>query len=154
MPPTSASSRPWPPTRPWRSRFRLIDRLRFDAYHDALTGLPNRRRLLAALDEAVKVRANDEVVGVLVFDIDGLRDVNDSLGHDAGDTVVSEVASRLRRVAPAAALVGRAGSDEFAVTLRLPGTGEALRLAEELRGAVHDRWRSDRFRSTSTWRSA
>ena len=117
---------------------RLIDRLRFDAYHDALTGLPNRRRLLAALDEAVKVRATDEVVAVLVLDIDGLRDVNDSLGHDAGDTLVGEVAARLRRVAPAAALVGRAGSDEFAVTLRLPNTEEALRLAEELRDAVHE----------------
>ncbi len=75
---------------------------------------------------------------MLVLDIDGLRDVNDSLGHDAGDTLVGEVAARLRRVAPAAALVGRAGSDEFAVTLRLPNTEEALRLAGELRDAVHE----------------
>src|SRR4030095_9274868 len=85
---------------------RLIDRLRFDAYHDALTSLPNRRRVLALLEEAVKVRAPDEVVAVLLFDSDGLRDVNDSLGHDAGDRMVSEVASRLRGIAPSAALVG------------------------------------------------
>jgi diguanylate cyclase (GGDEF)-like protein len=115
---------------------RLVDRLRFDAYHDALTGLPNRRRLLALLDEAVKVRAPGEVVAVLLFDIDGLRDVNDTLGHDAGDRLVSEVAARLRRLAPAAALVGRAGSDEFAVTLRLPNTDRAVRLASELRTAL------------------
>ena len=101
---------------------RLVDRLRFDAYHDALTGLPNRRRVLALLEEAVKVRAPGEVVAVLVFDIDGLRDVNDSLGHDAGDQMVREVAARLRRLAPAAALVGRGGSDEFVVTVRLPRT--------------------------------
>ncbi len=99
---------------------RLIDRLRFDAYHDSLTGLPNRRRVLAQLDEALKVRAPGEVVAVLLFDIDGLRDVNDSLGHDAGDQLVVEVGVRLRRLAPAAALAGRLGSDEFVIILRLP----------------------------------
>src|SRR5262249_46543251 len=105
---------------------RLVERLRFDAYHDSLTGLPNRRRLLASLEEAVKVRAPNEVVAVLVFDVDGQRDVNDALGHDAGDRLLIEVATRLRAIAPAAALVARAGGDEFAVTLRLPGAAEAL----------------------------
>ncbi len=115
---------------------RLVDRLRFDAYHDALTGLPNRRRVLALLDEAVKVRAPGEVVAVLVVDIDGLRDVNDSLGHDAGDRMVLEVATRLRRLAPAAALVGRGGSDEFIVTVRLPNPHEAVELAGRLRSTM------------------
>ena len=117
---------------------RLVDRLRFDAYHDALTALPNRRRVLALLEEAVKVRAPGEVVAVLLFDIDGLRDVNDSLGHDAGDRMVGEVASRLRRMAPAAALVGRIGSDEFVVTLRQPDADDAVRLATELRSALQE----------------
>ena len=117
---------------------RLVERLRFDAYHDALTGLPNRRRLLALLEEAVKVRAPGEVVAVLVFDVDGLRDVNDSLGHDAGDRMVGEVASRLRRLAPAAALVGRANSDEFVVTQRLPDVQEALVFATRLRAAMQE----------------
>jgi diguanylate cyclase (GGDEF)-like protein len=115
---------------------RLVDRLRFDAYHDALTGLPNRRRVLALLEEAVKVRAPGEVVAVLVIDIDGLRDVNDSLGHDAGDRMVREVATRLRRLAPAAALVGRGGSDEFIVTVRLPNPHEAVELAGRLRSTM------------------
>jgi diguanylate cyclase (GGDEF)-like protein len=116
---------------------RLVERLRFDAYHDVLTGLPNRRRLLASLEEAVKVRAPNEVVAVLVFDVDGQRDVNDSLGHDAGDRLLIEVATRLRAITPAAALVGRAGGDEFAVTLRLPGVAEALSIAAQLRAALH-----------------
>src|SRR5439155_7159343 len=60
---------------------RLVDRLRFDAYHDALTGLPNRRRMLAALDEAVKVRAPGEVVAGLLYDVAGLRGVSDSRGR-------------------------------------------------------------------------
>jgi diguanylate cyclase (GGDEF)-like protein len=117
---------------------RLVDRLRFDAYHDALTGLPNRRRVLALLEEAVKVQAPGEVVAVLAFDIDGLRDVNDLIGHDAGDSMVVEVAARLRALAPAAALVGRGGSDEFLITVRLPSADDALRLATKLRVSLQE----------------
>src|SRR5690606_30307157 len=108
-------------------------RLLFDAYHDALTRLPNRRRVLAQLEEAVRVRARDEVVAVLSVDISGLRNVNDAFGHDAGDQVVREVADRLRGLAPAAALVGRSGSDEFLITVRLPDIPAAVALAETLR---------------------
>jgi diguanylate cyclase (GGDEF)-like protein len=88
------------------------------------------------LEEAVKVRAPNEVVAVLIFDVDGMRDVNDSLGHDAGDRMISEVAGRLRRLAPAAAQVGRAGSDEFAVFVRLPSAEEATELAARLRDSL------------------
>ncbi len=117
---------------------RLVDRLRFDAHHDALTGLPNRRRMLAALEEAVKVRAPGEVVAVIQFDVSGLRDVNESLGHAAGDKLLAEVARRLRTLAPPAALVARVGGDEFAMTLRMAGTEEAVALATELRRALQD----------------
>ncbi|GGK13518.1 bifunctional diguanylate cyclase/phosphodiesterase [Pilimelia terevasa] len=115
---------------------RLVDRLRFDAYHDALTGLPNRRRILQALEESVKFRAPGEVVAVLLFDVDGLRDVNDSLGHAAGDKLLVEVSRRLRELAPPAALVGRLGSDEFVVTLRVENVEAAAALAGELRGQL------------------
>ncbi|MEV4415402.1 sensor domain-containing phosphodiesterase [Catellatospora sp. NPDC049609] len=118
---------------------RLVDRLRFDAYHDALTALPNRRRISQALEEAVRVRAPGEVVAVLMFDVDGLRDVNDSLGHAAGDQLLAEVATRLRSQSPPAALVGRVGGDEFVVTLRLPNAEAALELAADLRRRLQDR---------------
>lgn len=117
---------------------RLVDRLRFDAYHDALTGLPNRRRVTAALEESVKVRAPGEVVAVLMFDVDGLREVNDSLGHASGDKLLAEVGSRLRHLAPPAALVGRTGGDKFVVTLRIPSAEEALKLGCELRQKLQD----------------
>jgi len=117
---------------------RLVDRLRFDAHHDTLTGLPNRRRMIAALEEAVKVRAPNEVVAVLVFDVDGLRDVNDSLGHAAGDKLLAEVARRLRKRAPSAALVGRVGGDEFAVTLRTETADSAAALAAHLRTGLQE----------------
>jgi diguanylate cyclase (GGDEF)-like protein len=117
---------------------RLVDRLRFDANHDALTGLPNRRRLHAAIEESVAVLAPGEVVAILLFDVVGLREVNDSLGHAAGDQVLAEVARRLRSLAPPAALVARVGGDEFAVTLRTPSAETALALAEEVRAALQD----------------
>ncbi|MEH0937114.1 bifunctional diguanylate cyclase/phosphodiesterase [Micromonospora sp. CPCC 205543] len=117
---------------------RLVDRLRHDAYHDALTKLPNRRRITGALDEAAKIRAPGEVVALLLFDVDGLRQVNESLGHAAGDKVLVEVADRLRRSAPSSALVGRAGGDEFLVTLRLESADAALELATELREQIRD----------------
>jgi diguanylate cyclase (GGDEF)-like protein len=115
---------------------RLVDRLRYDAYHDALTRLPNRRRITTALEEAVKIRAPGEVVAVLFFDVDSLRDVNDSLGYAAGDRLIAEVGTRLRAAAPSAALVGRAGGDEFVVTLRMTSAEAAMSLAAALRKQI------------------
>ncbi|GAA2573628.1 EAL domain-containing protein [Winogradskya consettensis] len=112
---------------------RLVGRLRYDAYHDRLTSLPNRRRITDALAESVKVRAPGEVVAVMLFDVDGLRDVNESMGHANGDKLLAEVAERLRGIAGAGALVGRIGGDEFVVTLRAESTEEAVRLATEMR---------------------
>ncbi|MEV6601289.1 bifunctional diguanylate cyclase/phosphodiesterase [Actinoplanes sp. NPDC051346] len=112
---------------------RLVERLRFDAYHDRLTSLPNRRRITDALAESVKVRAPGEVVAVILFDVDGLRDVNESMGHAAGDKLLAEVAERLRGIAGPGALVGRIGGDEFVVTLRVESAEETVRLATEMR---------------------
>ncbi|TDC39047.1 EAL domain-containing protein [Micromonospora sp. 15K316] len=117
---------------------RLVDRLRHDAYHDALTKLPNRRRIIGALAESVKIGAPDEVVALLLFDVDGLRQVNESLGHAAGDKVLAEVAARLRASAPSSALVGRAGGDEFLVTMRLESVEAAMELAAQLREQIRD----------------
>jgi diguanylate cyclase (GGDEF)-like protein len=117
---------------------RLVDRLRFDAYHDSLTGLPNRRRMLGALDEAIKVHAPGEVVAVLLFDVADLRDVNDSLGHGAGDKVLAEAARRLRDLAPPAALLARVGGDEFALTVRTASAESAVALAVKIRESLQD----------------
>src|SRR5690606_13346312 len=83
---------------------RLVERLRFDAYHDTLTSLPNRRRVSDALADELAVRAPGEVVAVLVLDVNGLREVNESLGRAAGDQLLVEMAGRLREVVPPAAL--------------------------------------------------
>ncbi|MEV0127555.1 bifunctional diguanylate cyclase/phosphodiesterase [Dactylosporangium sp. NPDC050688] len=118
---------------------RLVDRLQFDANHDALTGLANRRRMLEALGEAMTGRGPREVVAVLLFDVIALREVNDSLGHDAGDQVLIQVARRLRDLAPQGALVARVGGDEFAVELRTASADAAVAVADTLRAGLRDR---------------
>jgi diguanylate cyclase (GGDEF)-like protein len=119
---------------------RLVDRLRYDAYHDRLTGLPNRRRVIDALAESVTVRAEDEVVAIMLFDVDGQRNVNESMGHAAGDKLLVETADRIRGIADPGALVGRIGGDEFVVTLRAPSIDAtieiATRMRERLRGPM------------------
>ncbi len=72
----------------------------------------------------------------MIFDSDGLRDVNDSIGHAAGDKLLLEFATRLRAVCPPAGLVGRVGGDGFAVTIRIESAEAAIALAAELRDAL------------------
>jgi len=115
---------------------RLVERLRFDADHDQLTRLPNRRRMLASLDEAVKISAPDEVVALINFDVAGLRDVNETLGHSAGDRLLAEVAKRLASLAPSSALVARVGGGEFAMQLRIPSADAAVELASRMHAAL------------------
>jgi diguanylate cyclase (GGDEF)-like protein len=112
---------------------RLVDRLRHDAYHDRHTGMPNRRRIVDALAESVRVHTENEVVAVVLFDVDGQRNVNESMGHAAGDKLLSEVAARLRGIADSGALVGRIGGDEFVVTLRTESLEATIALATEMR---------------------
>ncbi|XVV09388.1 putative bifunctional diguanylate cyclase/phosphodiesterase [Actinoplanes sp. CA-131856] len=87
----------------------LQERLRHDAYHDALTGLANRTLFRERLAAAV---AEGEVA-ILFLDLDGFKEINDSLGHAAGDQLLVRVAERLRVAEPH--LVARLGGDEFAV---------------------------------------
>jgi diguanylate cyclase (GGDEF)-like protein len=109
-----------------QQRLRAEQRYAHWAAHDELTGLPNRRQLLAALDQALAERAH---LTVLFCDLDGFKPVNDRLGHQAGDELLRVVGQRLRRCVRARDVVGRFGGDEFMIVcVDLPpsGAGEVV----------------------------
>jgi diguanylate cyclase (GGDEF)-like protein len=85
------------------------------ATHDPLTGLPNRRKLYEQAGEMFASRADDGVLALLLIDLNHFKEVNDTLGHSAGDRVLIEVGRRLGAAAQPGDLVARLGGDEFAV---------------------------------------
>ncbi|MGW0181247.1 diguanylate cyclase domain-containing protein [Nocardia sp. NPDC003345] len=98
--------------------------LHHQARHDPLTGLPNRRQLMEALNRCCSTADEGELVGLCFVDLDHFKTINDRLGHHAGDKVLTAVAARLRAVDPAQAdhLVARLGGDEFVVLVTPPTT--------------------------------
>ncbi len=88
------------------------------AHHDALTGLPNRNSFLEQLHLALDERKPHGIIALLFIDLDGFKAVNDTLGHDAGDELLQQVARRLRHSVREEDIVARLGGDEFTVTLR------------------------------------
>jgi diguanylate cyclase (GGDEF)-like protein len=111
--------------------------LRHLADHDSLTGLLNRRRFRAELDQHVSFNARYGGRGALmIIDIDGLKKVNDRLGHHAGDTLIRRVAEILRERVRATDIVARLSGDEFAMLMPQTDTEGALQLGEDLRAKV------------------
>jgi diguanylate cyclase (GGDEF)-like protein len=111
--------------------------LRYLADHDPLTGLLNRRRFRSELDQHVSFTARYGGRGAaMVIDIDGLKEVNDSFGHQAGDTLIRRVSEILRERVRATDLVARLSGDEFAVLMPQTDTDGALQLGEDLRNQV------------------
>ncbi|MBQ1069208.1 bifunctional diguanylate cyclase/phosphodiesterase, partial [Micromonospora sp. D75] len=118
---------------------RIAEDHAYAATHDALTDLSNRRHLLDEGSAQLTTRHADGVTALVLIDLNHFKEVNDTLGHGAGDQVLIQVAERLRDAARPDDLVARLGGDEFAVLLRgLPAPAVASHRAEALLNALHD----------------
>jgi len=114
------------------------EQLRHQAFHDPLTGLPNRALFKERVGQALRrARRQGTSPAVLFLDLDNFKTINDTLGHDAGDTVLTAVAARLRESLRADDTAARFGGDEFAILLEdATGHDDPMAAAERLIAAV------------------
>lgn len=113
------------------------DRIWHLANRDGLTGLPNRA-LFQKRIEAMMARESDRTGALLLFDIDHFKEVNDTLGHAAGDGLLACLAQRLRDCVPEPGIVCRLGGDEFAVLLPFADADEAAVVADCVLTAIRE----------------
>jgi diguanylate cyclase (GGDEF)-like protein len=118
----------------FRQRIRLADVQR-QAHTDELTGLPNRRALYADVPRRL-ASSGQRRSAMLLLDLDKFKEINDSLGHDVGDALLTQVAARLSGQLRPADLLARMGGDEFVVHVDNCGTAEARAVAVKLRAAL------------------
>ena len=127
----------------WAALYRIVSlasrRLRHQATHDGLTGLPNRLLLEDRIERALAGAArSDEHVAVMLIDLDRFKEINDTLGHSYGDELLRQVAPRLTEVVRHADTLARLGGDEFAVLLpRVQPREQVEMVAARLRDALH-----------------
>ncbi len=116
---------------------RQLERIRHQALHDELTGLPNRLRFTAGVAEAVEEVSHERLnFAVLLLDLDRFKEVNDALGHDVGDELLVDIGDRLEHALPQNALLARLGGDEFGIVLPDAEEADALWAAERVRTSL------------------
>ena len=115
------------------------------ALHDLLTGLPNRKLLVQRARQALaEAKASDTRVGLFLIDLDRFKEINDTLGHHVGDSLLKLVGRRLDKVVGDDVTVARLGGDEFAVLVTgFSDDQEPIDLAQQIRGALAQPFRSD-----------
>ncbi len=120
-------------------RKRMEEKLRYDAYHDTLTGLPNRALFMDRVGHALKLakRRRDYLFAVLFLDVDRFKVVNDSIGHVEGDKLLIEIAQRLERCLREGDTIARLGGDEFAILIEdIKDARDATRVADRIQKAL------------------
>jgi diguanylate cyclase (GGDEF)-like protein len=120
----------------------LKNRLEHEASHDPLTELPNRRRFIEQLERMCGRGRHGDLIAVLFLDLDGFKTVNDRFGHECGNDLLVDVASRLRGCVRPGDVVARMGGDEFTVMLtRLESVAPTVEVAERITSMLHDAFR-------------
>ncbi|MGH7278964.1 MAG: putative bifunctional diguanylate cyclase/phosphodiesterase [Candidatus Rokuibacteriota bacterium] len=116
------------------------EQLKHQAYHDGLTGLPNRALFQHMLEQAIaSARREKRQLGILLLDLDRFKDVNDTLGHNIGDLILQQVGPRLTAAVREADTVARLGGDECAVLLRALGDPrDALDVVHRIHRALEE----------------
>ena len=116
----------------------LEEQLRHDALHDPLTGLWNRPAFAQYAEKACTRASRDgSTLALLFVDLDGFKQVNDTLGHSLGDEVLIEVAKRLRACLRGSEVLARLGGDEFTVLIeRVSGSGDAIEIADRIHATL------------------
>ena len=109
-----------------------------EARTDELTGLANRRAFMEQVESMFDTAAPNHPVGVLLIDLDGFKDVNDSIGHHAGDMMLQNVGERFRTRVGRRGFLARIGGDEFACAFLIAGMEPLLAIAAELSTALAD----------------
>lgn len=117
---------------PFREQQRVEAKMNYLAFHDDLTGLPNKRRLTQRLDKLMQTRDKD-TPGIVVFNVNRFKNINDSLGHQAGDRLLQLVGDRLKRNSLPKEEIFSMGGDEFALIIpRLASVDSAMKRIREL----------------------
>ena len=120
------------------TKLELAQRVEYLAYHDGLTGLPNRSMFSKLLTQSIsESRRYDRHLAVAFLDLDRFKQINDTLGHEAGDQLLQEVATRLRTCVRDSDTVARLGGDEFVVLLPALGDGKyAATVAQKILAVI------------------
>ncbi len=131
-------TRIWGTTRDITEKRRYLARMEYLANHDALTSLPNRSVLYRTMNKAIKERESDQKMALLLIDLDRFKEINDTLGHLAGDKVLKQLGQRLQgMLSETKGLVVRLGGDEFAIFLpNLRNAQHAAVLAHKLLDSI------------------
>lgn len=129
-------------TRDITERQKLESQLAYMAYHDVLTGLPNRRLLSENLQQAfTTAKAKEEVVAALYLDCDRFKEINDTWGHDTGDLFLQMLATRLKSCVRDGDMVARLGGDEFVIVLTgLHTKSQVEKVANRVLDATQEPW--------------
>jgi diguanylate cyclase (GGDEF)-like protein len=121
---------------------KLEEQLRYQATHDSLTGLANRKVVTDRLTTSLQTERPGSAA-LLMLDLDGFKFINDSYGHPVGDEVLTQTAQRLRATAPDMAMLARLGGDEFVILCEDADHESADKLARDVVNALHEPFEVD-----------